>query len=272
MYPALPPPRLQVLIATHRAPGIERVAAMRLPEVEGVQYLVSWQHCMDLPEPEYFSRRRDITVHRFFGEGVSANRNNLLEYATAPFVLIADDDLIYTREQLLGALEIMERHPDTDYFSFRYDGADNKTYPEAETSLENLPKGFYQTAFEVGLNRRGEARELRFNKFFGPGAPFFTAAEDEILLYTARRNGLRCRFFPFTICTHPGLTTGSRREVADGFYRSHGAVIALNNRRTWPLRVALNAWRSGRGRSAGLMHIWRLMHRGAVKALRADYI
>ncbi len=272
MYPALPPPRLQVLIATHRAPGIERVAAMALPELEGVQYLVSWQDCDGIPEPEYFSRRRDISIHRFYHSGVSANRNNLLELATAPFVLIADDDLVYTPDSLLGALAIMENNPDTDYFSFRYSGADNKLYPEAETSLATLPKGFYQTAFEVGLNRSRLGRELRFNEYFGPGAPYFTAAEDEILLYTARRNGLVCRYFPFTVCTHPGLTTGSRTSVPDGFYRSHGAVIALNNRRTWRLRIALNAWRSWRLRRAMLFHIWRQMRRGAVRALHADYI
>jgi len=187
-------------------------------------------------------------------------------------VLIADDDLVYTPDSLLGALAIMENNPDTDYFSFRYSGADNKTYPEAETSLATLPKGFYQTAFEVGLNRSRLGRELRFNEYFGPGAPFFTAAEDEIFLYTARRNGLVCRYFPFTVCTHPGLTTGSRTIVPDGFYRSHGAVIALNNRRTWRLRIALNAWRSWRHRRAMLFHIWRQMRQGAVRALHADYI
>lgn len=272
MYPALPPPRLQVLIATHRAPGIERVAAMQLPEVEGVRYLVSWQDCEGLAEPDYFAQRRDITIYRFSGKGVSANRNNLLDHATAQYVLIADDDLVYTREQLIGALRIMEENPGTDYFSFRYDGPDNKSYPEAEASLGKLPKGFYQTAFEVGLNRNGRARGLRFNEYFGPGAPFFTAAEDEILLYTARSTGLRCRFFPFTVCTHPALTTGSRREVSDGFYRSHGAVIALNNPGSWLPRIALNAWRSARERSAGLPHILRLMYSGAVRALRTDYV
>ena len=128
MYPALPPPRLQVLIATHRAPGIERVAAMALPELEGVQYIVSWQDCD-------FSRRRDISVRRFYHPGVSANRNNLLELATAPFVLIADDDLVYTPDSLLGALAIMENNPDTDYFSFRYSGADNKPTPKPKPHL-----------------------------------------------------------------------------------------------------------------------------------------
>ena len=263
---------MQVLIATHRAPGIERVVAMNLPRVEGVEYLVSWQDCEGLAEPAYFDTRRDITVYRCNRKGVSANRNNLLDHATASFVLIADDDLIYTPAQLAGALEIMEANPGTDYFSFRYDGADNKSYPDATADLATLPKGFYQTAFEVGLNRSGRGAELRFNEMFGPGAPFFTAAEDEILLYTARRNNLACRFFPHTVCTHPGLTTGSRSEVLDGFYRSHGAVIALNNPGTWRLRVLLEAWRSYRRHRASFATILRLMYAGAVKARHADYV
>ena len=234
--------KLQVLIATHQTAGIERVCDMDLPRVEGVEYLVSWQTHGNLPVPSALSARADISVLRFDGVGVSANRNNLLNHATAPLVLIADDDLCYAPGAFGRIIEVAEANPDVDYFSFRYDGADNKNYPPEVCSLKHLPKGFYQTAFEVALRRSPRTEGLQFNEKFGPGAPVFTAGEDEMLLLTARRMGLVCRFFPLTITCHKELTTGSR-PLTPGTARSAGAIIRLQNPLTWFLRIPVYAWR-----------------------------
>lgn len=234
--------KLQVLIATHQAAGIERVRDMDLPSVEGVEYLVSWQAHGDLPVPSALLTRPDIAVLRFDGVGVSANRNNLLNHSTAPLVLIADDDLRYAPGAFERIIEVAQANPDVDYFSFRYDGADNKNYPPAECDLKHLPENFYQTAFEVALRRSPRTGGLQFNEKFGPGAPVFTVGEDEMLLLTARRMGLVCRFFPLTITCHKGLTTGSR-PLSIGSARSAGAIIRLQNPVTWFLRIPLYAWR-----------------------------
>ncbi len=244
--------QLQVLIVTHQPAGAARVAAMNLPCVAGVEYLVSWQNHGDAPLPPELNRD-DVTVHRFDRPGVSANRNNLLRLASAPFVLVGDDDLQYSAEGLAAVLRCMESHPETDYFSFRYTGADRKGYPDAECNLARLPRNFYQTAFEVGLNRRGRAAALQFSDYFGPGAPRFAASEDEMLLACARHQGLSCRFFPLTVAEHPGLTTGSRPTATRGILASKGAMIGLCYPWSSPARVVLASWReSRRGRMAFL--------------------
>ena len=82
---------LQVLISTCSPEGISRVAAMALPAVEGVEYLVMWQRHEGGEVPEALDERPDVRVMRSERIGLSANRNDLLDVATADAVLIAVD-------------------------------------------------------------------------------------------------------------------------------------------------------------------------------------
>lgn len=256
---------LQVLIATHQPQGIERVAAMGLPRVPGVSYVVSWQQHGGAPVPASLTGRGDVEVWRLERGGVSANRNNAIDHATADILLMADDDLVYTSGQLEAVMRTFEDNPGLDYASFRYEGG-GKSYPGAECGLAELPRGFYQTTFEVAV-RRGAG--LRFNEEFGPGAPYLGAAEDEMFLLTARRKGLDCRFFPITVARHPGLTTGNRPVTNPAVTRAYGAFIALS----WPLtclpRIALKAWRLWRGGQSALVPaLWHQLCGAAYAARR----
>ena len=82
---------LQVLISTCSPEGISRVAAMALPAVEGVEYLVMWQRHEGGEVPETLAERPDVRVMRSGRIGLSANRNDLLDVATADAVLSAVD-------------------------------------------------------------------------------------------------------------------------------------------------------------------------------------
>ena len=85
--------KLEVLISTLGADGIRRTAAMNLPRMDEVGYLVGWQ----MPEGEIPEelRRPDIKILTKEERGLSRNRNMLLGNASAEIVLIADDDLTY---------------------------------------------------------------------------------------------------------------------------------------------------------------------------------
>ena len=114
---------LDLIIATHSAAGIERVAAMVLPPVEGVRYVVSWQNSGDTALPDAL-KRDDIEVHRTDTVGLSSNRNNALDYSTGDIRLIVDDDLVFTAGQLRSVISTFESHPELDVALFRYDGSD----------------------------------------------------------------------------------------------------------------------------------------------------
>lgn len=242
-------PRLQVLIVTHRPDGINRVEAMHLPRVESVGYVISWQNHGNAPVPEAIASRDDIIVSRCDHAGVSANRNNAFEAATAPVVLVGDDDLAYSPDALKEIIRIFDTHPGLDFATFRYDGGDNKQYPPAETSLTPIPPGFHLTAFETAIRRGPRTQRLRFREDFGPGAPRFIAGEDDMLLVTAVKLGLTGRFFPLTIARHEGVTTGYRPITDPRVAQTTGAIIKATHPGPagWIPRMPLTAWRLWRG-------------------------
>lgn len=256
---------LEVLIPTHTPEGIRRVEAMNLPVMNGVGYVVSWQNYGDGQVPPTLAERNDVKIVKCDRPGVSANRNNALDHASADILLIGDDDLIYTPEQLGAVVKIMDANPDVEYASFRYDGADGKKYPASECDLGGvLPRDFNQTTFEIALRRNSRAGDLRFNEQFGPGAPVFTAAEDEVMFLTARSHGINMRYFPVTITRHPGLTTGYRNVGCDGVLLSAGAVIAKMFPVSCVMRIPLKAWRMWRSGRAPFFKSLALMMRGAI--------
>jgi hypothetical protein len=242
---------LDVAIATWKADGITRVVAMNLPQVEGVRYVVSWQGCEGLSVPEELLQRSDVSVCRTTERGLSANRNNALEHCTSDIVLISDDDLIYTAEQLQAVQRAFEEHPEVELATFRYVGDDasapaGKTYPATETDLTVMPKNYWIATFEIAVRRQSLAGKVRFNTEFGPGAPFIASGEDEVFLLTARRRGCCCRFFPITITTHVGLTTGLRKITDVKVLHGMGAQIRLEYGVSAIPRIVLKAWRMSR--------------------------
>lgn len=257
---------LNVAIATWQADGIRRVAAMELPEVAGVSYVISWQAHADATIPESLSSRSDIAIHRFDRAGVSANRNNALSHCSADIILMADDDLRYTAGQLLRVIEVFENNPEVDIATFRYLGS-NQKYPAGETDLKlPLPKGFSASLITIAC-RRDSLNGLTFDEQFGPGAPVWQAAEDEKFLFDAISRGLRCRFFPIDITAHPNASTGSRPITSAGVAAASGRMIRLLYPLSFPLRIVLKAWRQHRI-GGDFFFVLRNAFRGALQSSR----
>ena len=259
---------LDVLICTCRTEGIERVARMTLPKVEGVRYIVSWQlperrFSIDLPEA---LKRKDIAVYVTNSIGLSKNRNNALAHATADVCLIADDDLNYTAEQLIAVKNVFERDKTLDISAFMYEcDAEEKVYPEGECDLRKMRKGWYLTSFELAF-RREAVGDLRFNELFGLGSPMLDAGEENVFLYSALKRGLNGRFFPIVITRHEGSTTGIRRIAEPRVLMSKGAYLYVAHRPTAVLRIVLNAWREKRAGRMSFWHAFRHVWRGMMYA------
>lgn len=263
-----PRPRLSVLIATCRPDGIERVVAMDLPEVAGVHYWVSWQMHENLPVPESLASRKDVSVLCTDTIGLSNNRNNLLENAEGDIFLIADDDLRYTSDQVRSVIDVFDENPEIDYASFMFTGADAKVYPSHVCHLWPVPKNFSQTSFEVAIRNNSRTTRLRYNPFFGLGAPVLRSGEDELFLISAIRLGLNCRFFPIIITHHEGLTTGNRKITDNGVLKASGAVIAVQYPFTAFMRIPLKAYRLHKSGQSSFLRSLRYMTYGVYYLLR----
>lgn len=238
--------QLQVAICTLGNEGLQRVGNLLLPKVDGVSYLVSCQNVPVQLPPSLC--RNDVQVVFSPTKGLSNNRNNALKHLTAPYALIADDDLEFYPDGLRAIIEKFEANPDIDIATFRADVGNSKFFPDNEADIWYPPKGYWISSIEIALRMASIRKfELSFNPLWGIGTEMLQCGEENIFLLMARKAGLKGRFFPITIVRHPGVSTGVRLQQRPGVLRAYGAYIVYAYPYTSILRLPLKAWRtSGR--------------------------
>lgn len=238
---------LDVCISTWLPSGIEKVADMNLPAVPGVKYIISWQNHQGASIPAALMRP-DIKVVRFSGNGLAANRNNAIRYGNAPIILIADDDLRYTPDQLQSVISAFNEHEDAKLIAFRYEG-NNKHYPSESLKLtRRLPKNYFISSIEIAFRRECTAT-LMFDERFGLGSQSMHLGEDDKFLLDAIRLDMNCIFLPITITKHTEISTGQRQYTRPELAIATGCLIRGWYPWSWPLRIPLKAYRLWRGGS-----------------------
>ncbi|MBO5445263.1 MAG: glycosyltransferase family 2 protein [Muribaculaceae bacterium] len=238
--------KLQVLICTYGADGIARLAQSRHPKVSGVEYLVSWQTDGSTTVPESLVRY-DMKIYPVSGKGLSANRNHALVRATAPLLLISDDDVVYTEENLLNVISAFDDNADADILTFRYDTLNcHKTYPERQVSLACPPKGYFISSIEIAFRRDSIQGRIWFNENFGIGA-IFPSGEEDVFIHDCLSAGLTGRFIPATVARHDGDTTTQRTAMLPSIPLTKGAVFIHTHPADWLPRMAIHALRESRG-------------------------
>ena len=250
-----PEVKLQVLVCTIGREGMERFLATDRPQVEGVQYLVSWQQ----PDPTLeIPARSDITVITSDTSGLSVNRNLAMEAATAPYCLIGDDDVAYSASGLAELMYAFDTRPDLDVAALRYtcNGRYIKPYSENPFNLNWPVKGWYPTSFELAYRRESPAGRIRFNERLGLGAEHLKAGEEDVWLFDALQLGTRVAmrkrddnahqalFLPITIGAHDHPTTAERHAAEPWLAETHGAVMSHIHPGDWRLRCLVHGWRS----------------------------
>ena len=229
--------QLQVLICTFGPDGIRRVAECRHPQVDGVEYIVSWQLPEGEPEIPPCLDRSDFRIFPSKTRGLSANRNLAFSHATAPLLLISDDDVEYTQEQLLTVTDVFDKIKDCEFICFRYESEPwRKQYPEATFPFsERSPKGYYVSSIEIAL--RG--RVLSANASNGKPSITFNAAP-----------------------------TATKENGGKEFIQTKGAMIGYLHPATWPLRMLAHSLRQATGFKGRLLYIRHWLS-GFMKARRA---
>ncbi|MDE6368375.1 MAG: hypothetical protein K2K94_03975, partial [Muribaculaceae bacterium] len=189
-----------------------------------------------------------------------------IDHCSADIVLIADDDIIYTAEELKSVIRIFTDNTDVDLATFKADMPGASVFPaESCTLQEPLPKGYWIASILIAFRRQSIAN-LRFHPELGLGSPKLHGAEDELFLLTAIRRKLRCRYFPIVICTHPTPSTGTKATFTPGNLRAAGCYITLAYPKTFPARLLLKAWRLSRNRQSGFLRALRYLISGATYA------
>lgn len=228
--------RLQVLICTYGKNGIQRIADGNHPRVEGVEYLVSWQLNEQCDVPDAL-KRNDFSIFTSRTKGLSVNRNIALSKATAPILLISDDDVDYTEDGLISIINAFDNNKDQDIITFQYESISSKKfYPSKQCNLANPTKGYFISSIEIAFRRDAVKGKIWFNENLGIGA-MFPSGEEDIFLRDCHDKGLKGIFLPLTIASHKGDTTSERNFMLPSRPQTKGAVFLRLHPRQWPLRM-----------------------------------
>ena len=258
-------PTLDVAVCT-MADGINRFAATEPPVVEGVRWVVSWQRSAGIAVPASLAGREDIVILPCDSTGLSNNRNNALAHTDADIVLIADDDITYTSESLKAVRTAFAQYLEADIITFKVEYPDKDCYPATTCRLHDpLPKGYFLTSPEMAIRRRA-VKSIHFSPMLGIGSADMHSGEEELVLNTAIRRGLNCRFVPIAIGKHPAGTTFSGTALPDPVVRGNGCLTRIVYPWTWPLRIILKAWRLHKAGQMAFGHACRVLLQGAGRA------
>lgn len=242
--------------------GIVRVQDVLLKPMEGVRYIVSYQYTderyLDLI-PKSLSTRSDVSVYKYKGQGLSANRNLALDKATADIVMYADDDAHLLPETPHIVTQHFQDNPELDVAFFcatTYTGKPLKNYPREEFAVLEMPTEYSISALEMACRRSKVQGKIRFDERFGLGTKFLTCGEEEVWVKDAIHAQLNMRYFPEKIVETSTMLKKSLVYVDAGVQRSRGAIAyyMYGNRAWWIcFRFALT------GSKKGYCHFWPVM-------------
>jgi glycosyltransferase involved in cell wall biosynthesis len=210
--------------------GIVRVQDVLLPPTPNIKYIISFQYTedryLDLI-PASVVNRTDVVLHKYKGQGLSANRNLALEHAESDLVIFADDDTHLSENILEVAEEAFAKVPNMDVAFFTastYTGKPLKEYPQEEFEMKELPENYAISTIEMIAKRESIQGKVRFDERFGLGTKFLTCGEEEIWMHDALKAGLKIYYFPKKIIETSTLLKKSHIYVDAGVQRSRGAI------------------------------------------------
>ena len=235
--------KLQVLICTYGEEGIKRVIECNHQPCEGVEYLVSWQQPdTDIPVPTDLIRD-DFKIAIIKSKGLSKNRNASISMATAPLLLLSDDDIRYMPKQLKTIIDSFDKHPDTDIITFKLNFKGSlKHYPSHSFNLKKPAKGYYVGTPELAFRRSSIQGTISFNEYFGIGA-MFPIGEEDIFIQDCMNHNLKGIFLPIAIGTHPTNTSSDRLKHSSESIQTKGAVFLHVKPKSWLPRMIVHAIR-----------------------------
>ena len=270
-----------LISTTHgRIKGVEHLL---MPAAEGVSYVVAWQlpagEEAQYPLPEGLKNRDDVTVLRWNGKGLSANRNYALDYVkehsleaksegrTAPDLLViaADDDNRYSPSDVQAIRSAFTSYPEADIIHFEardYDGLPLRTYP-SEPLWWTSRRRLFSCLSSCCIVVRNSPKLPAFDTRFGLGA-YLGCAEEELYVHEAIvKGGLRCLYLPVSIVRTAKCTTASRLLTDASVARAKGALLyVLHGWWGAQMRVAAFCLRKSQISFRLRMQLWHSMREG----------
>lgn len=169
-----------------------------------------------------------VLVINSFDKGLSKSRNLAFEKATSDWCLLADDDLIYTRDFVKHIVLGIDDFFNSGVIIFKAQIDQNKmlrNYPRQSKNDLSIFEIMEVASFEVLINRKEVYQRVFFNEFFGLGSGNFNSGEEQIFMNDVRQKiNLPVSFVSSVIVQHPWMSTG-RDFNRKNRYFTKGAVL-----------------------------------------------
>lgn len=221
--------KLQVLVACYSR-RLGDMCPEQLPAVPGVEYIISCQNPdnFDLKAAEARMRRPDVKIFFNPGRGLSNNRNAALALASAPYILIGDDDLYYHADGLADIIKAFDADPELDLITARATTPDERTFPNDGHDLRTRVRFYQPIAIELAFRRSAwKESGVRFSPLLGVNSPYCGAGEDDVFFHRLKQKVRGARFVDTVLCDHPGTTTGPREAATPRVLRSKGVCLRV---------------------------------------------
>lgn len=158
----------------------------------------------------------EITVVELQSKGVAKSRNSAIDHAKTKYLIFGDDDIEFSEAGITSAINFLDANKDVSILLMQAvdeTGKLRKSYPAKAHALKltnSAKAATYEMAIRVSdIKNKG----IRFDENFGAGATNYLG-DEYIFIADSIRAGLKGRFEPIVIATHPTQSSGTLRNSA----------------------------------------------------------
>ena len=158
----------------------------------------------------------EVKVLELKNKGVAKSRNAAIDNTNTDYLIFGDDDIKFSESGIASAINLLNANPHISILLMQAvdeTGKLRKSYPSKahELKLTNSAKAAtYEMMIRVSDIK---AAGIKFDENFGAGAANYLG-DEYIFIADALRAGLKGRFEPIVIATHPTDSSGNLRNSA----------------------------------------------------------
>ena len=158
----------------------------------------------------------DVEVLELRSKGVAKSRNAAILNTKTEYLIFGDDDIEFSESGIASAINFLNTNPNISILLMQAvdeTGALRKSYPSSAHKLK-LTNSAKAATYEMMIRVSDiKAAGIKFDENFGAGAANYLG-DEYIFIADALRSGLKGRFEPIVIATHPTESSGSLRNSA----------------------------------------------------------
>jgi glycosyltransferase involved in cell wall biosynthesis len=158
----------------------------------------------------------DIQVLELQSRGVAKSRNAAILNTNTEYLIFGDDDIEFSESGIASAINFLNANLDISILLMQAvdeTGALRKSYPSSAHKLK-LTNSAKAATYEMMIRVSDiKAAGIKFDENFGAGAANYLG-DEYIFIADALRSGLKGKFEPIVIATHPTESSGNLKNSA----------------------------------------------------------